>query len=72
MTYVICRDGSEKKSMDRAYHPSEIAAQKLEVDEDYYFKVKFQFKNLTQKKSSNNLSRYCPVYWTQSMALMTK
>ena len=42
MTYVICRDGSEKKSMDRAYHPSEIAAQKLEVDEDYYFKVNFK------------------------------
>ena len=41
MTYVICRDGSDKKSMDRAYHPSEIAVQKLEVDEDYYFKVKY-------------------------------
>ena len=24
--------------MDRAYHPSEIIAQELKVDEDYYFK----------------------------------
>ena len=38
MTYVICVDGTDKKSMDRAYHPSEIIAQELKVDEDYYFK----------------------------------
>ena len=41
VTYVICKDNSDNKATERAYHPSEIAAtgSLLKVDDEYYFKV---------------------------------
>ena len=38
VTYVICKSDDKDKATDRAFHPSEVAREKLEIDYDYYFK----------------------------------
>ena len=38
MPYIICTGDEKLKPADRAFHPSEVAREKKEIDVDYYLR----------------------------------